>query len=69
MIPKVGGKQRRLGIATVRNRVVQGRVETGVGNWLRKEIRALRGSNAAAVLRKPTPIIRGWAAYYRGVAC
>ena len=32
---------------------------------LRKEVRALRGSNAAAVLRKLTPIIRGWAAYYR----
>jgi RNA-directed DNA polymerase len=32
---------------------------------LRKEMRALRGSNAAAVLRKLTPIVRGWAAYYR----
>ena len=28
---------------------------------------ALRGSNAAAVLAALTPIIRGWAAYYRGV--
>jgi RNA-directed DNA polymerase len=31
------------------------------------EMRALRGSNAAAVLRTINPIIRGWAAYYRGV--
>ena len=29
------------------------------------EMRALRGANAAAVLKKLTPIIRGWAAYYR----
>ena len=28
---------------------------------------ALRGSNAAAVIAALTPIIRGWAAYYRGV--
>jgi RNA-directed DNA polymerase len=34
---------------------------------LRTEMRALRGSNAAAVLAALTPIIRGWAAYYRGV--
>jgi len=33
---------------------------------LRTEMRALRGSNAAAVLAVLTPIIRGWAAYYRG---
>ena len=32
---------------------------------LRTELRALRGANAAAVLKKFTPIIRGWAAYYR----
>ncbi|MBA2952043.1 group II intron reverse transcriptase/maturase [Streptomyces himalayensis] len=32
---------------------------------LRMEMRALRGSNSAAVLKKLTPIIRGWAAYYR----
>jgi RNA-directed DNA polymerase len=32
---------------------------------LRTEMRALLGSNAAAVLRALTPIIRGWAAYYR----
>jgi RNA-directed DNA polymerase len=31
------------------------------------EVRALRGSNAAAVIAKLNPIIRGWAAYYRGV--
>jgi RNA-directed DNA polymerase len=30
-------------------------------------MRALRGSNAAAVLAALTPIVRGWAAYYRGV--
>jgi RNA-directed DNA polymerase len=30
-------------------------------------MRALRGSNAAAVLAALTPIIRGWAAYYRSV--
>src|SRR6187455_3074327 len=34
---------------------------------LRTQMRALRGSNAAAVLAALTPIIRGWAAYYRGV--
>jgi RNA-directed DNA polymerase len=34
---------------------------------LRTEMRAVRGSNAAAVLAALTPIIRGWAAYYRGV--
>lgn len=32
---------------------------------LRMEMRALRGANAAAVLKKLTPIIRGWSAYYR----
>jgi RNA-directed DNA polymerase len=32
---------------------------------LRTEMRALRGGNGASVLRKLTPIIRGWAAYYR----
>lgn len=31
------------------------------------EVRALRGANAEAVIRKLNPIIRGWAAYYRGV--
>jgi RNA-directed DNA polymerase len=31
------------------------------------EMRALRGSNAAAVLAKLNPIIRGWVAYYWGV--
>ena len=34
---------------------------------LRTEIRALRGANAGAVLRKINPIVRGWAAYYRTV--
>ena len=34
---------------------------------LRTEMRALRGANAAAVLIRLNPIIRGWAAYYRGV--
>ena len=32
---------------------------------LATEMRALRGSNAAAVLARLNPIIRGWAAYYR----
>jgi RNA-directed DNA polymerase len=31
------------------------------------EMRRLRGSNAPAVLAAITPIVRGWAAYYRGV--
>jgi RNA-directed DNA polymerase len=31
------------------------------------EVKALRGANTAAVLRKLNPIVRGWAAYYRGV--
>ena len=34
---------------------------------LRTELRSLRGSNARAVLQHLNPIIRGWAAYYRGV--
>ncbi|WP_207934263.1 group II intron reverse transcriptase/maturase [Actinomadura sp. KC06] len=34
---------------------------------LRVELRALRGANAAAVIARINPIIRGWAAYYRGV--
>jgi RNA-directed DNA polymerase len=34
---------------------------------LTAELRALRGSNAAAVISTRNPIIRGWAAYYRGV--
>jgi RNA-directed DNA polymerase len=34
---------------------------------LRTEMRTRRGSNAAAILAVLTPIIRGWAAYYRGV--
>jgi len=34
---------------------------------LATEMRALRGSNAAAVIARLNPIIRGWAAYYRGV--
>jgi RNA-directed DNA polymerase len=32
---------------------------------LRSELRSLRGANAAAVMRRLNPIIRGWAAYYR----
>jgi RNA-directed DNA polymerase len=32
---------------------------------LRSEVWALRGANAAAVIRRLNPIIRGWAAYYR----
>ena len=34
---------------------------------LRTEFRALRGANAAAVIATINPIMRGWAAYYRGV--
>jgi len=34
---------------------------------LRTELRSLRGTNAAAVLQRLNPIIRGWSAYYRGV--
>ncbi|MEV4239195.1 group II intron reverse transcriptase/maturase [Nocardia sp. NPDC049737] len=34
---------------------------------LRTEIRSLRGTNAAAVISRLNPIIRGWAAYYRNV--
>jgi RNA-directed DNA polymerase len=33
---------------------------------LATEMRALRGSNAGAVLARLNPIIRGWAAFYRG---
>jgi RNA-directed DNA polymerase len=34
---------------------------------LRAEMKALRGSNVGAVLRKINPIVRGWSAYYRTV--
>jgi RNA-directed DNA polymerase len=34
---------------------------------LRTEMRSLRGANARAVIKRLNPIIRGWAAYYRGV--
>jgi RNA-directed DNA polymerase len=34
---------------------------------LATEMRALRGSNAQAVLRTIVPIVRGWTAYYRAV--
>jgi len=34
---------------------------------LSAEMLALRGANVAAVLRKINPIVRGWAAFYRGV--
>lgn len=34
---------------------------------LRTEMRALRGTNANAVIARLNPIIRGWAAYYRTV--
>ena len=34
---------------------------------LASELRILRGGNAMAVIAKLNPIIRGWAAYYRGV--
>jgi len=34
---------------------------------LASELRTLRGSNAMAVIAALNPIVRGWAAYYRGV--
>jgi RNA-directed DNA polymerase len=34
---------------------------------LRTELRSLRGANAAAVIARLNPIVRGWAAYYRSV--
>jgi RNA-directed DNA polymerase len=34
---------------------------------LANELRSLRGSNAATVIAELNPIIRGWAAFYRGV--
>ncbi len=41
---------------------------TRVKHRLAVEMRALRGTNAAAVLTKINPIIRGWASYYRAAA-
>jgi RNA-directed DNA polymerase len=38
-----------------------------VRNRLATEMKALRGANASAVIRTLNPIVRGWAAYYRGV--
>ena len=34
---------------------------------LRTEMRSLRGANVAMVLQRLTPIVRGWATYYRSV--
>ena len=34
---------------------------------LASEMRTLRGGNAMAVIARLNPVIRGWAAYYRGV--
>jgi len=34
---------------------------------LRSEMLTLRGANAPAVIKRLNPIVRGWAAYYRGV--
>jgi RNA-directed DNA polymerase len=36
---------------------------------LRTEMRALLGSNAAAIMRTLTPVIRGWAAYCVSRGC
>ncbi|MFI9825910.1 reverse transcriptase domain-containing protein [Streptomyces sp. NPDC052013] len=33
---------------------------------LRTEVEALNGANAEAVRRRLVPVVRGWAAYYRG---
>ena len=38
-----------------------------IRNRLAEELRNLRGCNAMAVIARLNPIIRGWAAYYRGV--
>jgi RNA-directed DNA polymerase len=38
-----------------------------VKSRLAAEVRKMRGSNAVALIAKLNPIIRGWAAYYRGV--
>ncbi|MEU2995897.1 group II intron reverse transcriptase/maturase [Streptomyces griseoincarnatus] len=38
-----------------------------IRNRLRTEVRSLHGANAAAVLQRLNPIIRGWSAYYRSV--
>jgi RNA-directed DNA polymerase len=38
-----------------------------IRNRLAEELRNLRGCNAMAVIARLNPIVRGWAAYYRGV--
>ena len=38
-----------------------------IRNRLAAELHGLRGSNAGALIARLNPIIRGWAAYYRGV--
>ncbi|MFI6437753.1 group II intron maturase-specific domain-containing protein [Streptomyces sp. NPDC050759] len=38
-----------------------------IRNRLRAEVRSLHGANAAAVLQRLNPIIRGWSAYYRSM--
>ncbi len=45
------------------SKAAQGRIR----ERLRTEMRSLRGANAGAVIKRLNPIIRGWAAYYRGV--
>src|SRR5262249_36579100 len=41
--------------------------ERRIRERLRTEMRSLRGANARAVIKRLNPIIRGWAAYNRGV--
>ena len=36
-----------------------------IREWLRTELRSLRGTNAPTVIKKLNPIIGGWAAYYQ----
>jgi RNA-directed DNA polymerase len=58
--------RRRRGPAKLRITPSQGAVRR-IRNRLADELRRLRGSNAMAVIARLNPIIRGWAAYYRGV--
>jgi RNA-directed DNA polymerase len=58
--------RRRRGPAKLRITPSQAAVRR-IRNRLADELRRLRGSNAMAVIARLNPIIRGWAAYYRGV--
>jgi RNA-directed DNA polymerase len=63
------GATRRFNVRRCHGKLLIKPSTTAIGRVRRRlsdEMRRLRGANAAAVLAAITPIVRGWAAYYRG---